>query len=412
VGALALLREALEAALRWTRQHRRGAAALGTLAALNVAYAAYRAARSRSDLVNGYLVPARGILFGGKDPYVDYVNISFTPFFYAVVAPLAPLPDALASLVWSVLQLFFLFGALALARGLVPRPARSPLWALALGAPLAVDNLNLGQSNLLALFFVCAAMYSLSVGRHLKAGLLLSVAIAWKLTPAILVGLLLLKGRFRALAGVAAGLLCCLLIVPALVLGPTRTLTLTREWSALVLEPFAKGQKGRTANVDWYHTNQSMEAALQRALTPYGHSRYGGAHRLTDPGRLDEAQAHGVAWALRAVLLALLGWLAWRARGQARLLPLEVALFLLGALFISPASWFSHYVAALVAYAVALEARDERLTRALGVAVALTWVSVGPYLQSHSLVFLGHVALFAALWLHARAMAMRWNAVD
>jgi hypothetical protein len=393
----------------WAHAHPRLAAALALLALVEVAYAAYRAAfLTACDLVHGYLEPTRGMLFAGKDPYVEYRFNSFSPFFYALLSPLAPLPNAAASVLWSLLSLGFLFAALAFTRAALPAPSRSPLWAVGAGAVLVVDNLNLGQSNLLALCFTMGAIYALRRGRDLASGLLLAVAIAWKVVPALLLGIFILRGRARALAGAALGLALCLFAVPSLVFGPSRTLGFVEEWSGLVLAPFARGERGLTTNIDWYHTNQSLEAALQRSLTPYGREHYDLLHRYTDPAFLDEAQVHRLSSALRLGVLAALALIAWRTRRDERLLVANAALFLLGALFISPASWFSHYVSALVAYTVALELPSTRARRALALAVVLTFASLGSYVRSHSLVLLGHLVLFAVLWGESwRAAAQR-----
>lgn len=388
---LTLLRDAWRSATAWARLHPRVTAALAVAALANVGYAAYRAAfLTACDLVHGFLEPTRAMLFEGKDPFVEFRFNSYSPFFYAVLAPLAPLPNAAASVVWSLLSLAFLFATLAFFRAMTP--GARPLLALAAGAVLVSDNLNLGQSNLLALCFSAAALWALSARRDLTAGLMLAVAIAWKVTPALLLGVFILKGRVKALAGVALGLAVCLAVVPAAVFGPSRASTYLREWPELVLVPFARGEKGQTTNIDWYHTNQSMEAALQRSLTSYGREHYAGAHAWVDPAVLDEAQVHALSGALRLVLLALLAWATWRARDD---LSLVGSLYLLGALFISPASWFSHYIAAIPAYLVALS-RGRRA--AVLVAVVATVLSLGSHARSFSLVFLAHAFLFASLW--------------
>ncbi len=387
---------------RADRRHRR-TIALWCLAIGNVAYAAYRAQYLHScDLVHGYLEPTRAVVFAGADPTIDFTFISFAPFFYVVMAPLTLLPNWAASLVWSLISLGALWGMLwFLERMKGPRETlASPLVPFLCAAPLVSDNLNLGQSNLFALFFVAAALHALSHGKQLRAGGFLSVAIAWKLTPALLVVMLVGQRKWRALLGVALGLIVCFGAVPALAFGPERAEGMTSRWSARVVAPFISGEKGQTTNIDWYHTNQSMEAALQRSLTPYGIEHYGGLHRLTDLAWLTEAQAHRLATALRLLLLVALALAA--ARATPRTAPMVGALFVMGALFISPASWFSHYVGAVVAYAVIWREREEAmLTSALVVAGVFTWLSLGTYMRSHSLVFISHAWLFAVLYRHA-----------
>ncbi|MBL8955246.1 MAG: DUF2029 domain-containing protein [Myxococcaceae bacterium] len=400
-----VLADAWQQLVAWLRRHPRWAAALFTVVTGNVVYACFRAVMlSAVDLVHGYLDPTRAMLFEGADPFVAFRFNSYSPFFYAVMAPLALMPDGVASVVWSVLQLGFLFAVVAFFRAMLGRAEV----ALGLGAAavLVSDNVNLGQSNLLALAFCAASLWALSKRRDVTAGLSLAVAIAWKLTPALLLVLLIARGRVKALGAVLAGLVVCLVVVPGLVFGPARAVTFAGEWVGLVVAPFARGEKGVTTNIDWYHTNQSMEAALQRSFTRYGREHYAGAHRFVDPAFFDEAQVHGLANVLRLVLLVALAWASWRTRLDDEAVPRVGALLLLGALFISPASWFSHYIAALPAYLVALSRGARRVV--LVVALA-TLASLGSEMKSYSLVVLSHAVLFVLLF---RNTSLQTRAVE
>ncbi len=401
--------------LAWARSRPRWAALAGLLLALAFAYAAWRGPRRSSDLFVGYLEPTRGIVFEGGT-LADFSFNSFPPFFYVVMAPFAALPWWVASALWSLLMVALGLGVVALVHALVeaaaPTAPRLPKWVgPALATTLLLDNLFLGQSNVFALFFLCAAAWELASGREVRSGLLLSVAVAFKVTPAVFGLVYLLRGRWRALVALGAGVVLCLGVVPAVALGPSRGPALVVEWSQMVLEPYLRGGQVQSRNISWYHTNQSLEAALNRSLTPYGREQYGGLHEFVDPGFLDEAQVHRVATGLRALLVAALALVVWRGRRDPRHLVHAFALIPGAMLWLSPASWYSHYVAMLVPYIVAAHAvkagdQDARWLRAgLVVAVGLTSVSLDPTLRSYSLPFFGQLLLYGVLLKRAWRLA-------
>jgi hypothetical protein len=421
-GVLSTAHGALRALVTWllSPAHRWRAALVLALVVTNLSVGGWRAAHNQADLIYGYLVPTRGMLFEGKDPFTDYGFNSFTPFFYVVMAPLAPLPDTVASVVWNLVGFTLLAASLGLVRDLFRRTLpgatlASAAWAPVLGLLLVADNVNLGQSNLFTLFFVCAAAHALVDRQDFRAGLWLSVAISFKVTPAIFLLYLVLRGRVRALVGAALGGVVCVGVLPALLFGFTRALAFTQEWWALVVGPFLSGQQVRTNNVSWYSSNQSLEAFLVRHLTPYATNRYGGWHAWLDPAFLEEAQASRLALVLKAVLVLLLVLVCVKGRRVGpRLVLVEVSLFALVALFVSPVSWYNHYVGAVVAYAVvAQEAvmlapgtwRRRGLLVVLGMASAAVTFSVTSPLRSYSLVFMAHFILFGVLYAHAWRLA-------
>lgn len=421
---LAVQRGAFVALGRWLAGlPRPAAAALATVAAGLLAYTVYRAVALRAcDLVHGYLVPARGIVFEGRQ-LGDFAFNSFTPFLYVVMAPLALLPTWLASLVWSLGMGAMLVAAAGLLDGLCAlaapgwrRPRRAAAFLLA-GA-FVLDNLFLGQSNVVILYLLAAFAYAALRDQQGRAGLLLAVAAAFKVTPALLAGVLVLRGRWRALAGFAAGLALCLGGVPLAAFGPERGAALMASWSAIVLTPFVVGEQVKSTNVSWYHTNQSMEAFLQRSLTPYAAERYGGLHAALPAVGLTEAQVHRVASGMRLGLLALLAAVVWRGRRVREQWLFALALAPFGMLWLSPASWNSHYVLMVFPYAVALtvartseasgvalksgappaEPRGRAaLLGSLAVAVVTSTLALPATVRSYSPIFLAHVPLFAAL---------------
>jgi hypothetical protein len=135
-------------------------------------------------------------------------GLPVTPFVYPaglalLYAPLSALPYGLAALLHATLMLALLLGAAALGARLL---GLSPGWAL-LGtlawAPAAAGVLS-GQNTALALMLVALAALALVTEREGAAGLAIGLLAYKPQLGAPLLGLLLLRGRSRALAVAAA----------------------------------------------------------------------------------------------------------------------------------------------------------------------------------------------------------------
>jgi alpha-1,2-mannosyltransferase len=412
-GALRVVRDAFSEAANWCRaRDRRLLIALAALIAAQISYAAFRASRvGPSDLVWGFLGPTREILWEGKNPSIAHIGNAYSPFFYAAMVPFALLPNVVASIVWSLVNFAALAGIVALVRAVLRRswePQRlvSPVWSLLLAGTLVVDNLDLGQSNLVTLFLVCCSVYSLVQEEDAAAGLWLSAAVAWKVTPGIFLLYLVLKRRWKALLTSAAGMIVCLVGVPAIAFGPRQAILFAKGWIGLIVEPVMRGGLPRSINVEWTATNQSLDAFVHRAFTPFGRDTFGGLHAWLDPAFLTDAGADRLALVLKFVVLGVLVVVCLRGGTDPRRAPpFEVSALLLAALFLSPVSWYSHYMALLVPYAVALQAIRGglvcRLSRFLawsvGLSAATVAASLSVALRSYSLVFLGQLPFFFAL---------------
>ncbi len=413
IGALAVLGSSARELACWARRRPAPAALAMALVVSGVAVAAYRSLPNHvSDLLPNYLAPTRRLLFEGKDLDTDLAFNSFSPFFYAAMAPLAMLPDLMASLLWSLTQLASIFVVAALMVALLRRqwPSLEVQAAipLAMATPLILNNLALGQSNLLPLALAVLGAFLVASERPIGAGMSFALAVAFKITPALVLGYFgVLKLRWRTLLASGLGLTFALTTLPSAIFGPDKSLRWLSGWWQMVLAPFLSAGTVRTTNLGWHHTNQSLEAALQRHLTPYGAQAYGALHAALDPALLDAEAAHLLANLARGLIF--LGLLAlavrWR-KGLRQGLPFEVALTLLAIPFISPVAWTSHYVMALPAYFVAVNARAAlapnsrwraALTLALVAAVGMQAFMASPATESFSPIFLGHFLLFGVL---------------
>ena len=86
-----------------------------------------------------------------------------------------------------------------------------------------LSDLHHGNNNLVILFLIVAALEAWRRGYDVLAGLVLALAISYKVTPALFVLYFLLKRSWRAAGATVLGMGVFLLIVPSLVIGPSST---------------------------------------------------------------------------------------------------------------------------------------------------------------------------------------------
>lgn len=194
----------------------------------------------RRDFSNYY--ESAWALRNGIDPYSSYLapvgarlgletggllHASETPPFLLCFEPLTLVPPRAAFWAWSAIN----FAALAIAMYLLlayrPGLSTRTAWLLAglilMSAPVTV-NLYWGQSQLIVLALMAAAMRSMEHKRDGAAGLLIAAAALLRAYPLLLVGYLLITRRWRALAFATAGIAAGVLVTVA-ALGLTQVLS-------------------------------------------------------------------------------------------------------------------------------------------------------------------------------------------
>ncbi|MHB8612375.1 MAG: glycosyltransferase family 87 protein [Candidatus Dormibacteraceae bacterium] len=179
------------------------------------------------DWIRTYVASGNGSLFATK----SYV---YAPFFALLLSPLTYLSMHGALVVWDVLNVAFLVGAVySLLRSAGVSFGLPTVLALAAAASLwaAVrKEWYLGQSDVFLLFLLGMAIWARSARRGNVAGVLLGVAIAVKPAFAVLLPFLLWKREFKfAVAGAVTA--AVLLSVPALWLGPTIAAHQLQVWN-------------------------------------------------------------------------------------------------------------------------------------------------------------------------------------
>jgi hypothetical protein len=207
-------------------------------------------------------------LWQGKDIYRLY-NFPNPPVMAILLTPVEVLRPLAGGLVWFFLKVGMTLLALAWVFRLVEAPGRPfPTWAKVLTALLSLrpiaGDLAHGNVNLFILFLVVGFLYALHRRRDFLGGLVLALAMACKVTPALFVPYLVWKRAPRALAGCAVGVALFFWpgLVPAAFLGWQRNLELVEGWTANMVKPFVVD-----GEVTSEHNNQSLPGLVYRLTT-------------------------------------------------------------------------------------------------------------------------------------------------
>src|SRR5262245_5534797 len=171
----------------------------------------------------------------GENIYDVYVYPN-PPIMALLLKPLADMKPPLGALLWYYLKagmaLASLYWVFRLVEGDGPP---FPPWAKVLVVLLSLrpimGDLVHGNVNLFILFLVAAGLYAFHKGRQAGGGLLIALAIACKVTPALFVPYLVWKRAWRALAGCGAGLVLFLWVVPSCFLGWAENQRLLTSWA-------------------------------------------------------------------------------------------------------------------------------------------------------------------------------------
>jgi len=311
---------------------------------------------------------------GGADLYNitcdNHWHYAYPPTLAVLLVPLAdpprgetapflvPYPVSVA--IWYVLSILCLaWGLDVLASALDPEAVRGSRrwWALrslpllACLAPIG-GTAGRGQVGLLLVALLCGWLASAIRGRRLQGGLFLAGAICLKIFPAFLVLVPLSRRDGRCLAGCVIGLFVGLLLIPAAVMGPSRTMWCYAEIWRSVVSPAVQQDDAATRSRELTNVtatdSQSFVALLHNTLN---------LDRATRPLTASPAVRYG-HWALGAVM-TLLTVLAFRG-GPNRLTEGQLQVLYGGAtvlcmMMLSPVCHL-HYFCMLVPLAMGLVA--------------------------------------------------------
>ncbi|WP_432982547.1 glycosyltransferase 87 family protein [Dactylosporangium sp. CA-233914] len=257
------------------------------------------------------------------------LGFTYPPFGALILVPFAVLPWTGAVVLYSVITIAAL---LITTYWLLAPVARAKGWGLPFAMILALavisalepvrENYTFGQINMVLVLLVLADLLVLLPRGSRWAGVLIGLAAAIKLTPAIFIVYLLISRRYRA------------------------GLTAIASAAAASLVAFAVGPR---ASIDFWTDALWQGEGIGSAAYTFNQSFYGMLARLSaphDPNRL--------VWAV--LVLAALGFGLWRARRAALVGDEVVGLTITGIVgcLISPITWVHHiywFVPALIVLA-------------------------------------------------------------
>ncbi len=298
----------------------------------------------------------------GAEAY-NYPN---PPIMALVLYPLAKLPPVWGALAWFYVKVGLTLLAFHWVFQLVETPGRPfPLWARVVTVLLSlrpiIGDLHHGNVNLFILFLVVAALAAFRYRRDLLSGLLIGLAVACKVTPALFIPYFLWKRQWRVLAGCAAGLLLFLWpgFAPALALGWNENQQQVRSWYMEMVYPFVVEGK-----ITSEHPNQSLPGLVAR-LTTHSPSfsvfvKDADNNEIYTPTEYDNlltltpAQAR---WLIKGCMALFALAVVWRCRTpvvprENWRLSAEFSLILLGMLLFSERTWKHHCVTLVLPFAV------------------------------------------------------------
>jgi len=267
--------------------------------------------------------------------------------------PLMTLPPVVGALTWyylkvglTVLSVWFCFKMVRPDDRVIPSWVQGAVLLLSL-RPILGD-LQHANNNLVILFLIVSCLTAWRKGYDVLAGLVLGLAIAYKVTPALFVPYFLYKRQWRTVGATALGLGLFFVVVPDLVIGPRFNHECLASWSRRMISPFLF--KGESSPQE---INQSMVGVLTRLLTEQktGTGRYDvrlDLNLASLPPAVVGRLVKGVALGLVALLVVFCRTKAVR-RDDPRLLG-EFSLVVLTMLFVSERSWKHHFVTVLLPY--------------------------------------------------------------
>lgn len=307
----------------------------------------------------------------GENIY-DKMMFPNPPIMPITLYPLMTLPPLEGALTWYALKVVMAALSVWICFRLVrPDDRVLPSWVqgaiLLLSFRPILGDLHHGNNNLLILFLIVSGLLAWRHGYDVLAGLVLGLAIAYKVTPALFVPYFLYKRSYRTVGATLMGLVLFLVVVPSAVIGPGFNGVCLATWWHRMLSPFL--EKGVISQQE---INQSMVGVVTRLLSdaPTGAGRYDvhlDVNLASWPPRL-------VGLLVKGLSVGLVGMLAWLCRTKTdrrddpRLFG-EFALVVLTMLFVSERSWKHHYVTLLLPYTY--------LMYRVGVAPVATRVRVG-----------------------------------
>jgi hypothetical protein len=272
-----------------------------------------------------------------------------------LLRPIVELPPIAAGLTWFYLKVAMALLAIVWAFRLVetraqPFPLGGKVLAVLLTLRPILGDLTHGNVNLFILFLVMAALYAYHRGYDVLSGIILALAIACKVTPALFLIYFVWKRAWGVLIGGFAGLLLFLFLIPGTFLGHERNVELLTSWYDCMVKPFVV-----SSEVTSEHLNQSLPGLVYRWFTESPSTIKDGVPiEFHTRVVLDPFWVKAIIKGCMAAFALLVVWTcrtATQPRGGWRLAA-EFSLVFVGMLMFSERTWKHHCVTLLLPFAV------------------------------------------------------------
>ena len=335
--------------------------------------------------------PDEIVALGVHEEYGVGMRLNVHPPLTALLfAPLTLVPFAAAALVWTLGSVALLFGVAWLLAAELDLPLRGPWLALLLLLLLnwypVWQHLHVGQFTILLLAMIAGAWWCERHGHPWGAGILLGAATMLKIYPALLLGYVLLRGRWRVLGG-AAG--CMLLLLAAqMAVNP-------QHWAAYF------GQVAPANAATW------MPNARNASLASISMRLFVGSDTVRPFFAMPQLELP-----LRSVLYGaaggLFGLLLWRRRGQPADLAGEYSLALSAIALLSPLSWDHSMIFLLMPFGYIWQQARARPARPWALRLALVALALSFFPAEVVFANLKQAFLFQQMpaWVHLHAVGV------
>lgn len=211
----------------------------------------------------GIFYSASSSILNGINPYTDtglFTRLNYPPISLLIFYPLHLLPFILASKVWIILSVGFLFVTILLLHKLQPVSSLT-LCLISLFTVISFPfkfTLGMGQINLLILLLIVSSIYLLENKKYIFAGLLLGISVMVKLFPVVYLIPLLIKKNRKIILYVSISILF-LVLVSIILLGRDINIYYVRE----ILPPLFSNHYGGA------YYNQSITGTFERLNIPF-----------------------------------------------------------------------------------------------------------------------------------------------
>ncbi len=279
----------------------------------------------------------------------------YPPIFPVTTAPIWDLPPVVGAVSWFTLKAFMTVASILLCFRMVNASGKIlPSWVQGLVLllslrPILSDQYH-GNVNLVILFLIVTTLYAWRKGYDVLAGLLLALAISYKVTPALFVPYFLFKREWRIALSTMIGLGIFFLIVPSLALGIEFNGECLAMWWHRIMSPYVgKGE------VSPQEVNQSMAGVLMRLFTELPRAQAHGYSGTQFDLNILSWPAERTSALIKGLSVGFVGLLAFFSRTKTdrrddpRLFG-EWSLVVLTMLFVSERSWKHHFVTLLLPY--------------------------------------------------------------